>query len=301
MGIPIIEASNTTKIQALTDILVSISLEEAAVAHILNAEGEKLQKIIADEYSTNKELLCANQSVDDLADTLTNLVMLLKSKMRLVLTDKCYARFCDDLCKDFKFILEAEPGTITPIGKNEYTLVVEEGTTYVDVTVTSFPQLPVTITNVVGVDVNATAVAHVITITPIDEPFEGTVTATLHLPNGCKRDIIIHVIEQAIPCPEYELLLTETNGELETEIPQETYNLFISDPTTDATVQFTTDPESTVTVISLIKSANINVTLTAPDTLTIESPITDSGFVAAVVSFGEGCERTVLINVFIPE
>lgn len=39
--------------QAITDLLESIALEETAMSHILNAEGEKLQKAIAMETSTS--------------------------------------------------------------------------------------------------------------------------------------------------------------------------------------------------------------------------------------------------------
>ena len=47
MGMPEIRSSNVTRSQAITDILQSIALEEAALAHILNAEGEKLQCAIS--------------------------------------------------------------------------------------------------------------------------------------------------------------------------------------------------------------------------------------------------------------
>lgn len=53
---------NYKPIDACTDILESIALEEAAIANILNAEGEKLQKIIA-ESSDVCEILEANKSV----------------------------------------------------------------------------------------------------------------------------------------------------------------------------------------------------------------------------------------------
>ena len=49
MGMPEIRSSNVTRSQAITDILQSIALEEAALAHILNAEGEKLQCAVSME------------------------------------------------------------------------------------------------------------------------------------------------------------------------------------------------------------------------------------------------------------
>lgn len=47
MGLPIIQPSGTTRPQAITDIVASVALEQTALAHILNAEGEKLQKALA--------------------------------------------------------------------------------------------------------------------------------------------------------------------------------------------------------------------------------------------------------------
>lgn len=44
MGMPVIPASATTRTQAITDIIQSIALQETALSHILNAEGEKIQK-----------------------------------------------------------------------------------------------------------------------------------------------------------------------------------------------------------------------------------------------------------------
>ena len=40
MGMPVISSSNITRSQAITDIIQSVALEEAALSHILNAEGE---------------------------------------------------------------------------------------------------------------------------------------------------------------------------------------------------------------------------------------------------------------------
>ena len=47
MGVPVITPSTTTREQAITDIIESVALEETALSHILNAEGEKIQKMVA--------------------------------------------------------------------------------------------------------------------------------------------------------------------------------------------------------------------------------------------------------------
>lgn len=47
MGMPVITPSTTTRSQAITDLIESVALEETALSHILNAEGEKIQKMVA--------------------------------------------------------------------------------------------------------------------------------------------------------------------------------------------------------------------------------------------------------------
>ncbi len=42
MGMPVITPSTTTREQAITDIIESVALQQTALSHILNAEGEKL-------------------------------------------------------------------------------------------------------------------------------------------------------------------------------------------------------------------------------------------------------------------
>lgn len=301
MGLPIINGSNTTKIQALTDILLSIALEEAAIAHILNAEGEKIQRIVRDRESTTEEMLNVNQSVDNVADTLTNLVMLLKSKMRLVLNDKCYTNFCDDLCAGFRFVLTATNGTITPtpLTPNHYDLAVNVGAASATVTITTVPAVAVTITNVIGVGVNAVAAANVITITP-NPTFVGTVTATLTLPNGCTRNITIHVTQAVeIPCEDYVLDLDPTNGILTVNL-NGTYSLVVPNPALIPTILVSTIPNSTVTIplsdIDIL--GDLNVGVNNNNTLVITSPGgTFLGIISATVNFGTGCSSTININV----
>jgi len=299
MGLPIIQGSNTTKIQALTDILESIALEQASVAHILNAEGEKLQRIIADETNTTQDLLAADKSVDNLADTLTNLVMLLKSKMRLVLNDKCYANFCDDPCAGYEFIFNAENGTITPLlgSQDEYNLVVDDGATEATVIVTTNPAVAVTITNVVGTNVIANATGNEITITP-DPDFDGTVTATLTLPNGCTRNITIYVSQEVvIECDDYVLDLTETNGTL-TLNPNGTYSFVVANPQAVSTILVETIPDSTVVLTDVFEVDDVDASVNDFNELVITSPgATYTGTISAMVNFGDGCMRQIIIYV----
>ena len=59
----------------------SIALEEAAISHILNAEGEKLQKAISMNHCSQKDLLDVNQSVENMVEKITKLEMVLKEKL----------------------------------------------------------------------------------------------------------------------------------------------------------------------------------------------------------------------------
>jgi len=91
MGMPVIVPSGVDRCQAITDIIESVALEQAALAHILNAEGEKLQHIISVETDTTV-LLEANKSIRSMVDTVARLEMILQSKLGLFeesLNDDC--------------------------------------------------------------------------------------------------------------------------------------------------------------------------------------------------------------------
>ncbi len=83
MSMPKIECSHIDKCCAAASLLQSIALEETAISHILNAEGEKLQKAIS--LSCNqKDLIAINKSVEDMIDKLTGFEVVLKSKLDLI-------------------------------------------------------------------------------------------------------------------------------------------------------------------------------------------------------------------------
>lgn len=88
MSMPVITPGTGTRCQAITDIIASVALEQTALSHILNAEGEKIQKIVAGA-ATADELLAVNKSVNSMVDSITRLEMLLQSKLQL---------FADCLC-----------------------------------------------------------------------------------------------------------------------------------------------------------------------------------------------------------
>lgn len=83
MGMPVITPGTGTRAQAITDLVTSVALEEAALAHILNAEGEKIQKIVADA-TTAEEMIAVNTSVESMVKSITQLEMVLHGKLELI-------------------------------------------------------------------------------------------------------------------------------------------------------------------------------------------------------------------------
>ena len=84
MGMPIITPGTGTRDQAITDLIQSVALQEAALSHMMNAEGEKMQAIIDMEDVTQEELLALNESVTQFINLITRLEMMFQSKLELV-------------------------------------------------------------------------------------------------------------------------------------------------------------------------------------------------------------------------
>lgn len=79
-----------TREEALTMIIASIAMEELALSHILNAEGEKLQYILGTMPSVSscacpQDVLAVNKSITDLVEVVTQNQILLKNKLNQVL------------------------------------------------------------------------------------------------------------------------------------------------------------------------------------------------------------------------
>ena len=111
MSMPKIECSHIDKCCAASSLVQSIALEETAISHILNAEGEKLQKVIGMHQCSHNDLLETNKSVEDMVDKITALEIILKSKLDLIIPildhccdmPKCDIKFddkCDNKCTD---------------------------------------------------------------------------------------------------------------------------------------------------------------------------------------------------------
>lgn len=77
----------------INDIIESIALEEAGIAHILNAEGEKIQKALAGDISF-EEILMLNRAVSCVIADITNLEIALSNKIKALSCAKC-EKYCD--------------------------------------------------------------------------------------------------------------------------------------------------------------------------------------------------------------
>ena len=83
--------ADMTREEALTMIIASIAMEELALSHILNAEGEKLQYILGTLPGTTgpcacpQDVLAVNKSVTALVEAVSQNQMLLKNKLDRVL------------------------------------------------------------------------------------------------------------------------------------------------------------------------------------------------------------------------
>lgn len=84
MSMPKIDPTSIDKCNAASSILQSIALEGAAISHILNAEGEKIQKVLSLHNCDCKDILEVNKSVQDSLDKITKLEMILKEKLDLI-------------------------------------------------------------------------------------------------------------------------------------------------------------------------------------------------------------------------
>lgn len=91
MSMPVIIPGTGNRCQAVTDIISSVALEQTALSHILNAEGEKIQKIV-EQASSADEMLSVNKSVQDMVNAITKLEMVLQGKLELF--ENCLCMNC---------------------------------------------------------------------------------------------------------------------------------------------------------------------------------------------------------------
>lgn len=83
MGMPVIYPGCITRETAVGAIIGSVAMEEAALAHILNAESEKILAAVEIDGVTPEELIAVNRSVESTLQAIIRLELLLKAKLDL--------------------------------------------------------------------------------------------------------------------------------------------------------------------------------------------------------------------------
>lgn len=83
MSMPVITPGTVTRDQAISDLIESVALQETGLSHILNAEGEKIQAIVALPEVTPDQLLAVNASVQNTINAVSRLEIILHSKLEL--------------------------------------------------------------------------------------------------------------------------------------------------------------------------------------------------------------------------
>ena len=92
MSMPVIAApaKPINMCQAITDLLESIALEETALSHILNAEGEKIQHVLQMECLTFEQIMEVNENVMNMVNTINDIEHTLKEKLEYISNNLYY-------------------------------------------------------------------------------------------------------------------------------------------------------------------------------------------------------------------
>ncbi|MCL2611297.1 MAG: hypothetical protein FWE02_06440 [Defluviitaleaceae bacterium] len=92
MSLPVFPKEKIKREDAINQILSSIAMEELALSHVINAEGEKIQFVLGTlkerklpHKPTIEQVLQVNESVKDVLDVIVSKQILLKSKMQSAL------------------------------------------------------------------------------------------------------------------------------------------------------------------------------------------------------------------------
>lgn len=85
MSMPVITPSSTSRAQAINDLMESIALQETGLSHIINAEGEKIQAVVAMNNVCFNELIAVNESVRDTLSAIAEFEQILYDKLSILL------------------------------------------------------------------------------------------------------------------------------------------------------------------------------------------------------------------------
>jgi len=80
---PVITPGEGSRDQAITDLIESVALQETALSHIMNAEGEKIQYFRETAGISPAQMLAVNASVESMVRAITNLEVVLQTKLDL--------------------------------------------------------------------------------------------------------------------------------------------------------------------------------------------------------------------------
>ena len=83
MGMPIIQPGQISTGEAVGNIIESIAMQEAAQAHILNAESEKILTMINNVNVTPQQLLRINKCTKDMINSIVRQETILQAKLDL--------------------------------------------------------------------------------------------------------------------------------------------------------------------------------------------------------------------------
>ncbi|MDD4843660.1 MAG: hypothetical protein PHU31_04940 [Anaerotignum sp.] len=148
MGMPEIIASTTTRSQAITDVIESVACEQAALSHILNAEGEKLQAVLATQTDT-ANLLLTNASIKKTVSTITFLELVLTKKLELFEDCLCPPPIPCIPVQDVTIeVIPPDLGrTVTKINNQNFTISKQSATELAgSVLITVVPDYPIALT-----------------------------------------------------------------------------------------------------------------------------------------------------------
>ena len=82
MSMPTIDLEEIPPRDALAAVIASIALQEAAIAHVMNAEGEKIQAVVGITGATLAQLQGINESVGSLVGSVSSLSGEIQRKLR---------------------------------------------------------------------------------------------------------------------------------------------------------------------------------------------------------------------------
>lgn len=192
MGMPIITPGTGTRLQAITDIIESVALEQTALSHILNAEGEKIQAIVS-LATMGDEMLAVNSSVKSMVNSIAMLEMVLQSKLELFSDCLCVPTPCTVLTNTAITASDAK-AIVTKNSMTDYTINLTQTTGAGTLTVTTTPAgLPISVNGTLptGLTLNGNVLSYTNWAA-----FQGT-TAKLNVGTGaCQKVITINFVSE---------------------------------------------------------------------------------------------------------